>query len=160
MNARVILLVEDNPQDEFLIRRALTAMHPNNRVDVVRDGQQALDYLFREGEFVHLRGEAWPVAVLLDIDLPKIGGHEVLARLRIDERTQCLPVVILTSSDAEMDCRKSYARGANGFVRKPLELVDLVEAVKCLGAYWLDINESPVGEQAAQGVLPSGARLH
>lgn len=160
MNARVILLVEDNPQDEFLIRRSLTALHPDNRVDVVRDGQQALDYLFREGEFVGLRDEALPVAVLLDIDLPEVGGHEVLARLRIDQRTQCLPVVILTSSDAEKDCLKSYAHGANGFVRKPLELVDLVEAVKRLGVYWLDINESPVSVQAAPQACPSGATRH
>ncbi len=160
MSARVILLVEDNPQDEFLIRRSLTAMHPENRVDVVRDGQQALDYLFREGEFVRLRGEALPVAVLLDIDLPEIGGHEVLARLRIDERTQCLPIVILTSSDAEKDCLKSYACGANGFVCKPLELVDLVEAVKRLGAYWLDINEPPVTMHAAPKTFPGGVTRH
>jgi CheY-like chemotaxis protein len=160
MNARVILLVEDNAQDEFLIRRSLTSLHPDDRVDVVRDGQQALDYLFREGEFARLQGEPLPVAVLLDIALPDISGHEVLARLRIDQRTQCLPVVILTSSDAERDCLKSYARGANGFVRKPLELVDLVEAVKHLGAYWLDINESPVAMQAAPQVVPGGATRH
>lgn len=160
MSARVILLVEDNPQDEFLIRRSLTALHPGNRVDVVRDGQQALDYLFREGEFAHLQGEALPVAVLLDIDLPEIGGHEVLARLRIDQRTQCLPVVVLTSSLAEQDCLKSYAHGANGFVRKPLELVDLVEAVKRLGSFWLDINESPLSGQAAPQVIPGGATRH
>ena len=160
MNTRVILLVEDNPQDEFLIRRSLTAMHPDNRVDVVRDGQQALDYLFREGEFVHLRGESLPVAVLLDIALPDISGHEVLARLRIDERTQCLPVVVLTSSDAEKDCLKSYASGANGFVRKPLELADLVEAVKRLGVYWLDINESPVTLHAAPQAFPGGVTRH
>lgn len=160
MNARVILLVEDNAQDEFLIRRSLNTLHPGNRVDVVRDGQQALDYLFREGEFAHLRGEPLPVAVLLDIDLPEIGGHEVLARLRIDQRTQCLPVVILTSSVAEKDCLKSYAHGANGFVRKPLELADLVEAVKRLGAFWLDINESPRSGQAAPQVFPGGATRH
>jgi CheY-like chemotaxis protein len=129
-------------------------------VDVVREGQQALNYLFREGEFARLQGEPLPAAVLLDIALPDISGHEVLARLRIDQRTQCLPVVILTSSDAEHDCLKSYARGANGFVRKPLELVDLVEAVKRFGAYWLDINESPADTQRASQVCSSRATRH
>lgn len=143
MKARSILLVEDNPQDEFLIRRSLAALNPGNKVDVVRDGRQALDYLFREGKFAGLKGEPLPAAVLLDIGLPDVSGHEVLARLRVDERTQCLPVVILTSSDAEKDCLRSYKYGANGYVRKPLDFVDLVEAVKRLGIFWLDTNEPP-----------------
>lgn len=144
MKTRSILLVEDNPQDEFLIRRSLIALNPNNRVDVVRNGRQALDYLFREGEFAALKIEALPVAVLLDIGLPDISGHEVLARLRVDERTQCLPVVILTSSDEERDCLKSYQQGANSFIRKPLDFAELTAAVARLGVYWLDTNEVPL----------------
>lgn len=138
-----ILLVEDNPQDELLILRSLRKVNLANQVDVARDGQQALDYLFREGEFAGRSGPEFPAVVLLDINLPRINGLEVLDRLRADSRTSLLPVVILTSSDEEQDLFKSYERGANSFVRKPLDFSEFAEAVASLGVYWLAINISP-----------------
>jgi hypothetical protein len=141
MNDRVILLVEDNPQDEALALRALRRAKVANRVDVVRDGQQALDYLFREGEFAARDGPALPTVVLLDIGLPRLTGLEVLVRLRADPRTRLLPVVILTSSDEDADRVTSYTSGANSFVRKPLAFPEFAETVASLGVYWLATNE-------------------
>lgn len=115
-----ILLVEDNDQDEKLILRALRKVNLANQVDVARDGQQALDYLFAEGEFSGRAGQPLPTVVLLDINLPRISGLDVLKRLRADSRTHLLPVVMLTSSDEEQDRLASYEDGANSFVRKPL----------------------------------------
>jgi CheY-like chemotaxis protein len=143
MNARTLLLVEDNPQDEMLTLRALRRAGLANRMDVARDGQQALDYLFREGEFAHREGPDLPVVVLLDIGLPRLSGLEVLKRLRADARTELLPVVILTSSDDERDRLKSYENGANGFVRKPVNFDAFAESVARLGVYWLATNEPP-----------------
>ncbi|MCX7168664.1 MAG: response regulator [Rhodocyclales bacterium] len=143
MKVRSILLVEDNPQDEMLILRALKKINLANEVDVVRDGQQAVDYLFGEGEFVARAGTELPTAVLLDIGLPRLSGLEVLARLRADPRTRLLPVVILTSSDEDKDRLKSYERGANSFVRKPLAFAEFAETVARLGVYWLATNEPP-----------------
>jgi len=145
MNRKIILLVEDNPQDEILILRALKKINLVNQVDVARDGQQALDYLFGEGEFAPLAGHALPTVVLLDIGLPRLSGLEVLARLRADARTRLLPVVILTSSDEERDRLKSYETGANSFVRKPLEFGEFAQTVARLGVYWLATNEPPEG---------------
>ena len=142
---RCILLVEDNLQDEMLILRALRKVHLANRVEVARDGQQALDRLFREGDYAG-SGEADPPAVvLLDINLPRVGGLEVLARLRADPRTRLLPVVILTSSDEERDRLRSYEGGCNSFVRKPLDFAEFAEAVARLGIYWLALNNPPHG---------------
>lgn len=143
MNARSILLVEDNPQDEMLILRALKKINLANEVDVVRDGQQAVDYLFGEGEFAARAGTQLPAVVLLDIGLPRLSGLEVLARLRADPRTRLLPVVILTSSDEDKDRLKCYERGANSFVRKPLAFAEFAETVARLGVYWLATNEPP-----------------
>lgn len=143
MNTKTILLVEDNPQDELLTLRALRKAHLANQVDVVRDGQQALDYLFREGEFSARSGPPSPTVVLLDLNLPRIGGLEVLERLRADPRTHLLPVVILTSSDEERDRLRSYENGANSFVRKPLDFAEFAETVARLGVYWLAVNEPP-----------------
>jgi CheY-like chemotaxis protein len=143
MKIKSILLVEDNPQDEMLTVRSLNKANVGNRVDVVRDGRQALDYLFREGEFVSLQGADLPTVVLLDIGLPRLSGLEVLERLRADERTVLLPVVILTSSDEERDRLKSYEIGANSFVRKPVDFADFAETVARLGVYWLATNEPP-----------------
>ncbi|KAF0163596.1 MAG: putative two-component response regulator [Rhodocyclaceae bacterium] len=143
MKARSILLVEDNPQDEMLILRVLKKINLANEVDVVRDGQQAVDYLFGEGEFVARAGTELPAVVLLDIGLPRLSGLEVLARLRADPRTRLLPVVILTSSDEHKDRLKSYERGANSFVRKPLAFAEFAETVARLGVYWLATNEPP-----------------
>ena len=143
MTTKTILLVEDNSQDEMLTLRALRKINLANQVDVVRDGQQALDYLFREGEFAGRSGPDLPAAVLLDINLPRIGGLEVLERLRTDSRTRMLPIVILTSSDEEQDRFRGYIHGANSFVRKPLDSSKFIETVSRLGVYWLAVNEPP-----------------
>lgn len=143
MNEKMILLVEDNPQDELLTLRALRNANLANRVDVVRDGQQALDYLFREGEFAGREGPALPTVMMLDIGLPRLSGLQVLERLRADPRTALLPVVILTSSDDERDRLKSYESGCNSFVRKPVEFADFAETVARLGVYWLATNLTP-----------------
>lgn len=143
MIIRSILLVEDNPQDEMLILRALRKINLVNTVDVARDGQQALDYLFGEGEFGDRAGVPLPTVVLLDISLPRLSGLQVLERLRADERTALLPVVMLTSSDESEDRLSSYRKGANSFVRKPLDFSDFAETVARLGVYWLATNEPP-----------------
>ncbi len=141
MKAKSILLVEDNPQDEMLTLRALRRANLSNRIDVARDGQQALDYLFREGEFAGHDAPDLPAVVLLDIGLPRLSGLEVLERLRADARTRLLPVVILTSSDDERDRLRGYLGGANSFVRKPVDFAEFAEVVAHLGIYWLAINE-------------------
>jgi CheY-like chemotaxis protein len=138
-----ILLVEDNGQDEKLILRALKKVNLANQVDVVRDGQQALDYLFREGEFAGRPGDDLPTVLLLDLNLPRISGLDVLRRLRDDPRTRLQPVVILTSSDEERDLVASYQDGANSFVRKPLDFSEFAETVARLGIYWLAVNKAP-----------------
>lgn len=143
MTDTIILLVEDNPQDELLILRALRKAHVANRIDVVRDGQQALDYLFNQGEFAQPVARDLPVVVLLDISLPRLSGLEVLRAVRAHARTALLPVVMLTSSDEERDRLTSYANGANSFVRKPLEFIAFAETVASLGIYWVAINEPP-----------------
>lgn len=145
MHTKTILLVEDNPQDEMLTLRALRRANVANQIDVVRDGQQALDYLFREGEFSGREEPCLPTIVLLDIGLPRLSGLEVLERLRADIRTTLLPVVILTSSDEEHDRLKSYENRANSFVRKPVDFADFAETVVRLGVYWLATNEPPQG---------------
>ncbi len=143
MHKKNILLVEDNPQDELLVLRVLRKSHLANVIDVVRDGQQALDYLFASGEFAGRSASNLPAIVLLDISLPRLSGLEVLERLRSDRRTRLLPVVVLTSSDEERDRVKSYENGANSFVRKPLDFVEFAETVSRLGVYWLATNEAP-----------------
>ncbi|PPK76720.1 hypothetical protein B0F87_103327 [Methylobacter tundripaludum] len=143
INSKTILLVEDNLQDEILTLRALRRANLINQIDVVRDGQQALDYLFRQGEFADREGPDLPTVVLLDIGLPRLSGLEVLERLRADTRTALLPVVILTSSDEDRDRLKSYEVGANSFVRKPVDFSEFAETVARLGVYWLATNEPP-----------------
>lgn len=140
MTERVILLVEDNPQDEALTLRALKRAGVANRIDVARDGQQALDYLFRGAGYANRPGPDLPTVVMLDIGLPRLSGLEVLARLRADARTRLLPVVILTSSDEDSDRVASYQGGANSFVRKPLDFGDFAETVARLGVYWVATN--------------------
>jgi len=131
-----ILLVEDNRQDELLILRALGKVNLSNRVVVARDGQQALDYL--------LDPEApLPVVVLLDLGLPRVGGLEVLQRLRAQARTRLLPVVILTSSDEDRDLVAGYQLGANSFVQKPVHFASFAETVASLGTYWALVNRPP-----------------
>ncbi len=138
---KTILLVEDNPQDEMLTLRSLRKANLVNRIDVARDGQQALDYLFREGEFAGRDGPDLPTVVVLDIDLPRLSGLEVLERIRADSRSELLPVVMLTSSDEECDRLRSYQIGANSFVRKPVDFGEFAETVARLGVYWLAINQ-------------------
>lgn len=141
MSYKTILLVEDNPQDEMLALRALSKVNLLNQVDVVRDGQQAIDYLFQQGEFADLAGHPLPAVVLLDLGLPRLSGLDVLERLRAEPRTQFLPVAVLTSSDEERDRVQSYMNGANSFVRKPLDFAEFVAAVQQVGVYWLALNE-------------------
>jgi CheY-like chemotaxis protein len=138
-----ILLVEDNLQDEMLTLRVLKKSNLANRIDVVRDGQQALDYLFKTGEFANRGAPDLPTVVLLDIGLPRMTGLEVLERLRADSRTALLPVVILTSSDEDRDRLQSYENGANSFVRKPVDFGEFAETVAHLGVYWLAVNDPP-----------------
>lgn len=143
-NVKSILLVEDNPQDEMLTLRALRRVNLVNRIDVVRDGQQALDYLFRVGDYAHREDPVLPAVVLLDISLPRLSGLEVLEQLRTNASTAFLPVVILTSSDDENDRIKSYEHGCNSFVRKPVDFAEFAETVARLGFYWLATNEPPI----------------
>lgn len=145
MTQKIILLVEDNPQDEMLILRALRKVNLVNTVEVMRDGQQALDYLFCTGEFARRNPGDIPTVVLLDVNLPKVGGLEVLERIRAHEPTAMVPVVILTSSDEERDRLRSYRCGANSFVRKPLDFAEFAETVANLGVYWLALNKPPQG---------------
>lgn len=143
MSARPILLVEDNPHDELLTLRALRRANLVNHIDVVRDGQQALDYLFATGEFSSRQGATLPIVMLLDIGLPRLSGLEVLERLRADQRTALLPVVMFTSSDEERDRLKSYENRCNSFVRKPVDFGTFAETVAHLGLYWVATNQTP-----------------
>jgi CheY-like chemotaxis protein len=138
-----LLLVEDNPDDEELTLIALKENNIGNPVVVVRDGAEALDYLFGDRQGTTGKPTPLPVVVLLDLKLPKVSGLEVLRRLREDESTKCIPVVVLTSSKEEEDRIKSYSLGANSYVRKPVDFGQFVEAVKQLGLYWLVLNEPP-----------------
>lgn len=146
MKIKTILLVEDNPQDEMLTLRALNKANVANRIDVARDGQQALDYLFRAGDFADRDGPDMPTVMVLDIGLPRLNGLEVLERVRADARTALLPVVILTSSDDERDRLRSYESGCNSFVRKPVDFGEFAETVARLGVYWVATNVPPGDE--------------
>jgi len=141
MNRKTILLVEDNPDDIDLTLRAFRKHNLANQIDVARDGVEALEYILGSGE-----GPAPPPAlqvVLLDLNLPKIDGLEVLRRLRADERTKFLPVVVLTSSNEEQDIAQSYRLGVNSYIRKPVEFDKFVETAGQLGLYWLLLNQYP-----------------
>jgi len=140
---RLILLVEDNDDDVELTLRALRRNRVANRVDVVRDGAEALEYLFATGGYAGRDVHDTPNLVLLDLKLPKVGGLEVLERLRSDPRTRRFPVVILTSSNVESDLARSYDLGANSYIRKPVDFTQFMEAVNQLGLYWLVLNEAP-----------------
>jgi CheY-like chemotaxis protein len=140
---KMIMLVEDNPDDEALTLRALRKNNIQNTVVVARDGVEALDYLFGTGIHAARDTRLKPVVVLLDLKLPKIDGVEVLRRLRADERTKLIPVVVLTSSKEEQDLINSYSFGCNSYIRKPVDFIQFVEAVRQLGLYWLVLNEAP-----------------
>lgn len=141
--SRIILLVEDNPDDVDLTLRAFEKSKVRNEILVVRDGAEALEYLFGTGAHAGRDVAHAPEVVLLDLNLPKIDGLEVLRRLRADERTRRLPVVVLTSSKEERDVLRSYDLGANSFVRKPVDFAQFMEAAQQLGLYWLVVNEPP-----------------
>ena len=143
MPNQAILLVEDNPDDEALSLRALRKNNIKNDVVVAHDGVEALDYLFGTANHAGRDPNLIPQVVLLDLKLPKLDGLEVLRRLRADERTKLLPVVILTSSNEEQDRLRGYDLGANSYVRKPVDFNQFIEAVRQLGLYWLILNERP-----------------
>jgi len=143
MENKVILLVEDNPRDEALTMRALRKSNIVNDIIVARDGVEALDYFFGNKAQAEDDAVVMPQLVLLDLKLPKIDGLEVLRRLRADQRTRRLPVVVFTSSSEEEDMISSYSLGANSYVRKPVEFEHFLEATKQLGMYWLVLNEAP-----------------
>lgn len=144
MTDKVILLVEDNPDDEALTLRALKKNNILNEVVVARDGAEALDYVFATNQYTGREVTNWPAVVLLDLKLPKVGGLEVLKRIRADERTRSMPVVIVTSSREEQDMMEGYNSGVNSYVRKPVDFGQFVEAVKQIGLYWLLLNEPPI----------------
>jgi two-component system response regulator len=144
MQGKAILLVEDNPDDEMLTLRALHKNNIRNDVVVARDGVEALDYLFGTGAHSGRDVGDLPQVVLLDLKLPKIDGLEVLRRIRADERTSVLPVVILTSSKEEQDVITGYRLRCNSYVRKPVNFDEFLEAARQLGLYWLLLNEPPV----------------
>lgn len=148
MHRKTILLVEDNPDDEALAIRALKKKNILNEMVVARDGAEALDYLFGQGRYAGREVAETPEVILLDLKLPKITGLEVLERIRQDERTRLVPVVVLTTSDEERDRIESYRLGANSFIRKPINFERFSEAILQLGMYWLVLNQGPKGRKS------------
>lgn len=142
MKSKIILLVEDNPDDETLTLRALKKGNLANEIVVAHDGVEALDYLLGEGAYAGRDVSHQPEMVLLDLKLPKIDGHEVLKRMRADERTRRTPVVMLTTSNEERDIAISYNNGANSYIRKPVDFNQFMDAIRKLGLYWLVLNET------------------
>lgn len=140
-HAKAILLVEDNPDDEELTLLALKKNNILNRVEIVRDGAEALDFLFEQGHFTGKNFAQDLAVILLDLKLPKVSGLEVLQRIRSDPRTKLIPVVVLTSSKEEEDILRSYSLGANSYLRKPVDFERFLECVGQLGLYWLLLNE-------------------
>ncbi len=147
MQNKKILVVEDSPVDEMLTMRALKQSKVSTEIDVVRDGREALDYLFAEGKYKEHHNVELPALVILDLHLPSIDGLEVLRRIRNNKKTKLLPVVILTSADDEASKITGYELGVNSFVRKPLQFSDFILAVTQLGRYWLATSESPTKNQ-------------
>lgn len=144
MNANKILLVEDNPDDEALTIRAFRKSNISNEIVVARDGVEALDILFGTGPYAEA-GPIWPQVVLLDLNLPKLDGLEVLRRIRADESRKSMAVVVLTSSKEEQDMVTGYELGANSYIRKPVDFNQFVDAARQLGLYWLVLNQYPDG---------------
>ncbi|MCP4714693.1 MAG: response regulator [Deltaproteobacteria bacterium] len=147
MNKKFIMLAEDNPDDEALTMRALNKNSIINEVIVVRDGQEALDFLYATGEYADRDTSILPEMLLLDLKMPKIDGLGVLRRIREDKRTKHLPVIMLTSSDEESDLIASYNLGVNSYVRKPVDFNQFIEAVNQLSLYWLVLNKVPPKKQ-------------
>ena len=143
MKSKIILLAEDNPDDVKLTLRALKKSNILNDVVIAEDGVEALDYLFGTGKFAGRDTNVKPQLILLDLKMPRLDGLEALQRIRADERTALLPVVILTTSNEDRDKIESYKLGANSYIRKPVDFNQFVDAVQQLGLYWLILNESP-----------------
>jgi two-component system, response regulator len=140
---KVLLLVEDNASDEKLTIRAFNKSNVANEIVVVRDGEEALEYLFGTGRYDGRDVSDLPAVVLLDLKLPRIDGLEVLRRIRVDERTKLVPVIILTSSKEDEDRTRGYSLGANAYVRKPVAFSEFTEAIRTLGLFWLVLNQPP-----------------
>lgn len=143
MKNKIVLLVEDNPDDEALTVRALRKNHLSNEITVARDGQEALDFMFGQGAYADRDTSILPQVILLDLKLPKVDGLQVLEQLRANPKTRHVPIVILTSSSQEQDMIRGYDLGANSFVRKPVDFEQFLEAARQLGLYWLVLNEVP-----------------
>lgn len=139
---KTILLVEDNPDDEELTRIAFAESRLANALVVVRDGEEAIEYLFGTGRHAGRDLNDMPELILLDLKLPKLDGHEVLERIRADARTRYIPVVVMTTSREESDMLSSYNLGANSFIQKPVDFMNFTEAVRHVGLYWLVLNKS------------------
>jgi two-component system response regulator len=151
MNTKAILLVEDNASDRDLTIRALERAHISNRLVVAEDGQEAVDYLFGHGQHIGRDIHDLPTVVLLDINLPKLDGLEVLQQIRANTVTRLLPVVMLTTSDREQHVIASYNLGANSFIRKPVDFQQFADAIRNWGIYWLLLNEIPAGKEVPAG---------
>ncbi len=145
MQHKILLLVEDNPDDEALTLRALRKHNLANEIVVARDGQEALDFLFGEGDYSDRSSNVLPQVILLDLKLPRVDGLQVLERMRAKPQTRHVPVVVLTSSIEEQDMIRSYNLGANSYVRKPVDFEQFLEAARQLGLYWLVLNEVSYG---------------
>jgi two-component system, response regulator len=149
-SARLVLVVEDNADDERLTVRALR-MGPSVRISVARDGREAIEYLFEERVLGEMEEHELPDLVLLDLKLPKVNGIEILKRIRSDDRTKHVPVVVLTSSDEERDITQCYANGANSYICKPIDFTEFTETVKSVANYWLNTNRLPPGTALRNG---------
>ena len=142
-NAYELLLVEDDPADAELTVRALRKEGLASRIEIARDGAEALDYLFRRGAFASVPETMLPRLVLLDLQLPRVSGHDVLRAIKADERTRSIPVIVMTSSNHEDDLAECYRLGANSYIQKPVDLLKFQETVRQLGSYWLVLNHMP-----------------
>jgi two-component system, response regulator len=151
---KIILLVEDNADDEVLTRRALQKNNIGNELVVARDGAEALDYLFATGRHEGRDPDSMPQVILLDLELPKVGGLEVLRRIRADGRTRLLPTVVFTSSEEQADVIDGYGLGANSYIKKPVDVGEFRAAVGRLGMYWMVLNETPEQQQVVRRSNP------
>ncbi|MCP5207146.1 MAG: response regulator [Hahellaceae bacterium] len=143
MTAETILLVEDNEDDELLAIRALKKAATPSKVVVARDGEEALDYVYAQGKFAERNKLELPRVILLDINLPKLSGLQVLESIRSHATTRLIPIVLLTSSDEEQDMLAGYSLGANSYIRKPVDFDEFIEEIGLLGRYWLGMNRTP-----------------
>jgi DNA-binding response OmpR family regulator len=154
-----ILLVEDDPQDVELTLRAFRSENVQSRIEVVRDGEEALDYLFCRGDYKGRPSDQPPTLVLLDLKLPKIGGLQVLRELKASAECRSIPVIVLTSSGEQRDVAESYRLGVNSYIQKPVDIVEFRKAIRALALYWLGVNRSPFSRKAG-GFPPSAPPLN